>query len=124
MGWRRGGQEEYGLGPAPISYSPLVIAVSRFRVAEADRAAFEAAAAPAVQLLSAQPGLLSIDFGVNLDDPELWVLATRWRDVGSYRRALGSSNRVVLWPLLALALDEPSAYDDADTVGQNLPRTR
>lgn len=101
-----------------------MIAVSRFRVAEADRAAFEAAAAPAVQLLAAQAGLLSVDFGVNLDDPELWVLATRWADVGSYRRALGSSNRVVLWPLLALALDEPSAYDDADTVGQNLPRTR
>ena len=108
----------------PLSYSSQVIAVSRFRVAEPDRAAFEAAAAPAVQLLSAQPGLLSIDFGINLDDPELWVLATRWRDVGSYRRALGSSNRVTLWPLLALAIDEPGAYDDADTVGQNIPRTR
>ncbi len=90
----------------------------------AGRDAFEAAAAPAVQLLSVQPGLLGLDFGINLDDPELWVLATRWIDVGSYRRALGSSNRVVLWPLLALALDEPSAYDGAETVGQNLPRTR
>jgi hypothetical protein len=101
-----------------------VIVVSRFRVPAADRPAFEVAAAPAVQLLSVQPGLLGLDFGINLDDPELWVLATRWLDVGSYRRALGSSNRVVLWPLLALALDEPSAYDDAETVGQNLPRTR
>lgn len=101
-----------------------MIVVSRFRVSELGRPAFEAAAAPAVQLLSVQPGLESIDFGVNLDDPELWVLATRWRDVGSYRRALGSANRMVLWPLLALAIDEPSAYDDADAVGQNLPRTR
>ena len=101
-----------------------MIAVSRFRVAEADRPSFEVVAAPAVQLLTAQPGLVSLDFGVNLDDPELWALVTKWVDVGSYRRALGSSNRVVLWPLLALAIDEPSAYDDADTVGQNLPRTR
>ena len=63
-----------------------------------------------------------MDFGVNLDDPGLWLLATRWRDVGSYRRALGSANRVVLWPLLALALDEPSAYDEPEAVGQNIPR--
>lgn len=101
-----------------------MIVVSRFRVPERDRAWFEAASAPAVELLSVQPGLLGIDFGVNLDDPELWVLATRWADVGSYRRAMGSSNRLVLWPLLALALDEPSAYDDAASVGQNVPRTR
>jgi hypothetical protein len=106
------------------SYSSQVIAVSRFRVAEADRPSFEVVGAPAVQLLTAQPGLVSLDFGVNLDDPELWALVTKWVDVGSYRRALGSSNRVVLWPLLALAIDEPSAYDDVDTVGQNLPRTR
>ncbi|HSN11155.1 MAG TPA: antibiotic biosynthesis monooxygenase [Propionibacteriaceae bacterium] len=101
-----------------------MLVVTRFRVGLADRAAFEDAAAPAVQLLSVQPGLTSIDFGVNLDDPELWVLATRWVDVRSYRRALGSANRMTLWPLLALAIDEPSAYDDADAVGRNVPRTR
>lgn len=89
-----------------------------------ERVAFEAAAGPAVQLLSAQSGLLSIDFGVNLDDPEMWALVTKWTDVGSYRRALGSTNRVVLWPLFSLALDEPSAYDDPEAVGQNEPRTR
>jgi hypothetical protein len=49
---------------------------------------------------------------------------TKWVDVGSYRRALGSANRIVLWPLLSLALDEPSAFDDPEAVGQNLPRTR
>jgi len=101
-----------------------VIVVSRFRVPELDRASFERVAAPAVQLLGAQPGLVSIDFGVNLDDPDLWALVTRWVDVGSYRRALGSANRIVLWPLLSLALDEPSAFDDPEAVGQNLPRNR
>ena len=101
-----------------------MIVVSRFRVPEVERASFEAVAAPAVQLLSAQPGLIGIDFGVNLDDPTLWALVTKWVDVGSYRRALGSANRIVLWPLLSLAIDEPSAYDDPEAVGQNLPRTR
>jgi hypothetical protein len=101
-----------------------VLAVTRFRVALGHRAEFEGYAGPAVELFRTQPGLISIDFGVNLDDPELWALVTRWVDVGSYRRALGSTNRPVLWPLLALAIDEPSAYDDAETVGQNIPRTR
>lgn len=101
-----------------------MIVVSRFRVPEPERVSFEAVAAPAVQLLTSQPGLVSIDFGVNLDEPELWALVTKWVDVGSYRRALGAANRVVLWPLLSLALDEPSAYDDPEAVGQNLPRTR
>lgn len=99
-----------------------MIAISRFRVPESSRDDFLAVAAPAVDLLQRQPGLNGLDLGVNLDDPQLWVLVTRWRDVGSYRRALGSTNRVVLWPLLALAIDEPSAYDDPDQVGPNLPR--
>lgn len=98
--------------------------MTRFRVATGERAEFQGYAGPAVELLRSQSGLVHLDFGVNLDDPELWVLATKWVDVGSYRRALGSANRMVLWPLLALAIDEPSAYDDADAVGQNLPRTR
>jgi len=100
-----------------------VIVVTRFRVPVADRPGFELTAAPALALLGAKPGLLSLDFGVNLDDPELWVLATRWADVGSYRRALsGYESRVTIYPLLALVIDEPTAYDDAAAVGENRPR--
>ncbi len=89
-----------------------------------DRPAFVTLAHPAVALLETQPGLIGLDFGVNLDDPELWALVTRWADVGSYRRALGSANRPILYPLLALAIDEPSAYDAPETVGENIPRSR
>lgn len=100
-----------------------MIVVTRFRVPLADRPGFELLAEPAVALLRSMPGLLSVDFGVNLDDPQLWVLATRWIDVGSYRRALsGYQSRVIAYPLLALAVDEPSAYDDPDSVGENRPR--
>ncbi len=99
-----------------------MIAVSRFRVTQAERDAFEAVSVPAIELLRRQRGLQGLDFGLNLDDPELWVLVTRWADVGSYRRALGSTNRPILWPMLALAIDEPSAYDAPEHVGENVPR--
>ncbi len=100
-----------------------MIVITRFRVPAADRPGFEAMAAPAVALLRTKPGLLSLDFGINLDDPELWVLATRWTDVGSYRRALsGYESRVTIYPLLALVIDEPTAYDDPVEVGVNRPR--
>jgi hypothetical protein len=100
-----------------------VIVVHRFRVPAADRPGFETTADPAVRLLASRTGLLSLDFGVNLDDPELWILATRWVDVGSYRRALsGYESRVTIYPLLALVIDEPSAYDDPHEVGSNRPR--
>jgi len=100
-----------------------VIVVHRFRVPVADRPGFAAVADPAVGLLSTRDGLLSLDFGVNLDDPTLWVLATRWADVGSYRRALsGYEAKVTIYPLLALVVDEPSAFDDPSDVGENRPR--
>jgi hypothetical protein len=42
-------------------------------------------------------------------------LVTRWRDVGSYRRALqGDESKMTLVPLLSEALDEPSAYQDPE----------
>ena len=48
-----------------------MIVVHRFRVPVADRPGFAAVADPAVGLLSTRDGLLSLDFGVNLDDPTL-----------------------------------------------------
>ena len=54
-----------------------MIVVHRFRVPVADRPGFAAVADPAVGLLSTRDGLLSLDFGVNLDDPTRW--APSWR---------------------------------------------
>jgi hypothetical protein len=76
-----------------------------------------------VAVLSERAGFVSADLGRNLDDPGLWTVTTRWRDVGSYRRALqGYESKVVVVPLLSLAIDEPSAYDDPELVGDNLAR--
>ena len=64
-------------------------------------------------MLSARTGFLAADLERNLDEPDLWVLVTRWQNVGSYRRALqGYESKVVVVPLLSEAVDEPSAYED------------
>jgi quinol monooxygenase YgiN len=94
-----------------------VLVVNRFRV-EADdfRERLESAAA----VLAAQDGCEEIRAGRSLDDPTLWVLVTRWRDVGSYRRALSSYDvKVGAVPLLGEAIDEPSAFEPVEP-GQTL----
>ncbi len=68
-----------------------------------------------MEFLAGRDGFLSADFARNLDDGELWTLTTRWRDVGSYRRALqGYEAKLRLVPLLSRAIDEPTAYEDPD----------
>ncbi len=100
-----------------------MIVLSRFRVSQDDVDAFVAQARTAVTVLTARDGFLSADFGRNLDEPELWTITTRWRNVGSYRRALnGYEAKVAVVPLLSLAIDEPSAYEDHELVGDNVAR--
>ncbi len=64
------------------------------------------------QILAGQVGFLGGEVGRNIDDPDLWVLSTRWRNVGSYRRALSSyESKMFIQPLMMNAVDEPSAYE-------------
>ncbi|HEY5788713.1 MAG TPA: antibiotic biosynthesis monooxygenase [Microlunatus sp.] len=85
--------------------------ITRFRVVDPDGFADRVSAALAV--LRARTGFLAACLERNLDEPDLWVLVTRWQNVGSYRRALqGYESKVVVVPLLSEALDEPSAYED------------
>ena len=63
-------------------------------------------------MLAERPGYVDGRVGRNLDDPTLWVLTTRWDDVGAYRRALSSYDvKLQAVPLLSRAVDEPSAYE-------------
>ncbi len=97
--------------------------LTRFEVPEAEVEAFVTRAEAAIAVLRRRDGLRSLDFGRNLDEPTLWTLTVRWDDVGSYRRALtGIESKSVVVPLLSLAIDEPSAYEDADLVGENVAR--
>lgn len=100
-----------------------VIVLSRFRVPAEQTADFQVQAAAAVEVLAVREGNVSVDFGRNIDEPELWTITTRWRNVGSYRRALnGFEAKMVVVPLLSLAIDEPSAYDEPELVGENQSR--
>ena len=102
-----------------------MIVVNRFRVAEQDGADFRVRVLAAHEALAARPGYLDGSVGRNVDDPELWVLTTRWANVGSYRRALSAYDvKVTAVPLLSLAIDEPSAYEllGDDDLNRAVPR--
>jgi quinol monooxygenase YgiN len=89
-----------------------VLVVNRFRVT-ADRAdVFREDLESARDALAACTGYAGGEIGRNVDDPELWVLSTRWENVGSYRRALSSYDvklRAVM--TLSQAIEEPTAYE-------------
>ena len=103
-----------------------VIVVSRFRVGEAEAAQFRDDLERARAALAMQPGYLSGRIGRNVDDPELWVLATEWEGPGAYRRALSSYDvKLTAVPTLSRAIDEPSAYEPVEAGAElNVPGTR
>lgn len=89
-----------------------MIVVSRFDVPEADAAGFLPQAQKALAAFAARPGFLRGRVGRAADDPTAWVLTTEWDSVGSYRRSLsGYHVKVDGATLLALARDEPSAFE-------------
>ncbi|MBA2444076.1 MAG: antibiotic biosynthesis monooxygenase [Nocardioidaceae bacterium] len=89
-----------------------MLAISRFRYDEdlTDQARTELGVC--LEHLAARPGFASGTVGRALDDPAMWVLTTAWDNVGAYRRALSSYEiKMYVVPLLARAIDEPSAYE-------------
>ena len=89
-----------------------MLVVNRFRVAADDTDTFRADIQVALDLLAARAGYVDGHVGRNVDEPDLWVMQTRWRNVGSYRRALSAYDvKLHAVPVLSRALDEPSAYE-------------
>lgn len=73
---------------------------------------FADAAASALTALAARAGYLGGSVGRSTDDPEQWVIVTEWRDVGSYRRALGHYDvKLRATTLLARAVDTDSSFE-------------
>jgi hypothetical protein len=96
-----------------------VLVVNRFRVEETEGAAFLADLRSALAVLAERPGYVDGRIGRNMDDPTLWVLTTRWANVGSYRRALSHYDvKLRSVPLLSRAVDEPSAYELVEPAGE------
>jgi quinol monooxygenase YgiN len=89
-----------------------VLAVTRFRVSAAQAAQFAADAQQAMAVFQQCTGFVQGHLGRAVDAPTIWVLVTRWADIGSYRRAMSSYEvRAETNALLSLAIDEPSAYE-------------
>lgn len=92
-----------------VAASPTVV-VLRFEVD--DQAAFMSAAREAIDVLGGRPGLVELALGRAIDDPRIFILTTRWADVGSYRRALSSGEvKLRAVPFLSTAIDEPTAFE-------------
>jgi len=100
-----------------------VLAISRFRDVDGELAEGLRTVA---EFWRSLPGCLGVDLVANLDEPGLWALVSRWRDVGSYRHALsGNETRLLLTPVLLRAVDEPSAYlDPGELTGDDDPWSR
>lgn len=99
-----------------------VLAINRFLVT-GHPSGFFASAESVVAHFNACVGSAGAEVVQNLDEPGLWAIISRWRDVGSYRRAFnGTDAKLLLIPLLSLAIDEPSAYAAPAVVGENRPR--
>lgn len=91
-----------------------MLVVNRFRVPADQADAFRVDLDTAHRALAACKGYVDGELGRNVDDPELWVLTTRWENVGSYRRALSTYDvKLNAVQVLARAVDEPSAYEPA-----------
>ena len=102
-------------GEVTIAYRKVirVFVVIRFRVGEAEQAAFGERLQAAVDVLALQKGFVAARTGRNVDDPELLALTLEFENIGSYRRALSPYDvKVAAVPLLSEALDEPTAYED------------
>jgi quinol monooxygenase YgiN len=100
-----------------------VLVINRFRIVPEPAEDFRRAITAAHTVLADQAGYVGGTVGRNVDDPELWVLETRWESVGTYRRALSAYDvKVTAWPVLAQSIDEPSAYEVVDADGAELNR--
>lgn len=97
-----------------------VLAVTRYRVPASEVASFTDRARTALTALAQRPGHLWGTVARSTDEPELWTLTTRWETVGAYRRALGSYEvKLHAHPLMYLAVDEPTAFEELLVSGED-----
>jgi quinol monooxygenase YgiN len=100
-----------------------MIVLSRFR--PADTAAFLMRSEQALDAFAARPGFLRGHVGRAVDDPALWTIVTEWDSVGSFRRSLSAFDvKVYAAPLLAEAVEEPSAYEVLRSAEGTVPSVR
>jgi hypothetical protein len=97
----------------------VIAAIQLRRAADEDEQDFQQRAYAALRVLAGCTGYLAGSVGRATDDAAAWLLLTQWQTVGSYRRALGSYQvKLVATPLMAQALDLPSAFEELLVIDQ------
>jgi hypothetical protein len=96
-----------------------MIALMHFRPT-VDVATFQEQAHAALTVIAARPGFVRGTLGRATDDDQAWILLTEWESVGAYRRGLGGYEvKLIATPLLAQALDQPSAFEALITISDD-----
>lgn len=74
-----------------------------------------------LEALAAADGFVDGSLCRSPDDPQVWLLVSTWRDVGSMRRGFGSFDaKVAAAPVMHSAVDRVSAFEvlvEADASG-------
>ena len=93
-----------------------MLVVTRYQVPPAEAQEFHDLARAALEVLTSRPGCLGGRVGRSIDEPDLWVLATDWQTVGTYRRALSNPEvKLRAVPLMYRCVDEPTAFEELTT---------
>jgi hypothetical protein len=89
-----------------------VLVLLRFQVSALEVPGFLDRARLAVEVLGERPGFVRAQVAQALDQAGLMVLELEFTNVGSYRRALSSSDvKMRAVEFLSTAIDEPSAFE-------------
>ena len=66
----------------------------------------------ALTVVAQHSGFLDAQILHSPDEPSRYLVEVRWQDVGSYRRAMSSTEmKLHVWPFLAGMLNEPTVYE-------------
>ena len=69
-------------------------------------------AASAIEILTQRTGFIDASVIRSADEHDQFLVLSQWIDVGSYRRALSSTEaKMGVWPFLATMHDRPSAFE-------------
>jgi hypothetical protein len=73
---------------------------------------WNANARAALNILQKQSGFISATILHSADEPQRYLVQSDWKDVGSYRRAMGSmDSKIGVWPFLADMKDDVTAFE-------------
>lgn len=77
-----------------------------------DLATWHEAARASIAVLQTKPGFVEAHIMSSPDDTSALCVHSTWSDVGSYRRAVGSTeSKMIVWPFLSTMIDSPSAFE-------------